>query len=222
MEADIRNLNLDVYDTKAGWWNPDHGELDIPEDWEFLPQGDPYLTRTVKAAGAWWHAWLPRTRRRPHRRSIGLWAPAAAIKAAHEKAAATADVRARRRESWPRERVRQETRDAAELASAIVAFLDFEPQHERLARQIAREAAARAAVVGSGRVGRTRTISIDERAALAARAYIRHRHTTYEENLDELWDEDSRDSEAAYRDVKAEAQEAVDEFLASHRGPEPS
>src|SRR5438309_235498 len=33
VDDDIRELNLDVYDTKAGWWNPDHGELDIPEDW---------------------------------------------------------------------------------------------------------------------------------------------------------------------------------------------
>lgn len=117
--------------------------------------------------------------------------------------------------------MRKEGREAAELAVAIVAFLDFEPQHDRLARQIAQEAGARAAVIGSGRVGRTRTIPIDERAALAARAYIRHRYTTYEESLDQLWGEDSWGDEAAYRDVKAEAQEAVDEFLATHRRPMP-
>jgi hypothetical protein len=221
VDDDIRDLNLDVYDTKAGWWNPDQGELEIPEDWEFLPQGDPYLTRTVKAAGTWWHAWLPRRRGRPHRRSVGLWAPASAITAANEKAAATADARARRRQSWPKDRARQEARDAAELSTAIVAFLDFESKHERLARQIAREAAARAAVIGSGRVGRTRTIPLDERAALAARAYIRHRHTSYEEDLDRLWDEDFWGDEAFYRDAKAEAHEAVDEFLADHRRTKP-
>jgi hypothetical protein len=218
VDDDIRELNLDVYDTKAGWWNPDHGELDIPEDWEFLPQGDPYLTRTVKALGMWWHAWLPRTRRRPHRRSVGLWAPAAVIRAANETAAATAEARARRRQSRPKERARLEARDGVELASAIVAFLDFESKHEGLARQIAQEAAARAAVIGSGRVGRTRTIPLDERAALAARAYIRHRHTPYEENLDQLWNEDGSD-DGAYRDVKAEAHEAVDDFLRKHRRP---
>jgi hypothetical protein len=140
---------------------------------------------------------------------------------ANEKAAATAEARARRRQSRPEERARQKARDAAALASAIVAFLDFESKHEKLARQIAQEAAARAAVIGSGRVGRTRTIPLDERAALAARAYIRHRHTNYEENLDQFWADDLWDDETAYRDVKAEAQEAVDEFLASHRRQRP-
>ena len=35
--------------------------------------------------------------------------------------------------------------------------------------------------MGSGRVGRTRTIEIDQRAALAVRALIRHRYTAYED-----------------------------------------
>ena len=30
------------------FWNPELGELDEPEGWDFLPSGDLYLTRTVK------------------------------------------------------------------------------------------------------------------------------------------------------------------------------
>ena len=83
-----------------------------------------------------------------------------------------------------------------ELADAIRQFLAFAPEHSELSNEIASEAAIRAAVVGSGRVGRTRTVSLDERAALAARALIRHRYTSYEDDLfdasmEDPWDETS-------------------------------
>jgi hypothetical protein len=214
---DLRELQLDVYDTKLGWWTPDHGDIEIPDDWDFLPAGDAFLTRTVKAAGHHWTAWLPRRRNRPHRRRVGLWAPAAAIAEARGAAKATEEARARRRKSGDASRARSEARYQQELAQAIVAFLDFAPTHAHLASRIARESAARAAVVGSGRVGRTRTLSIEERAVLAARAYIRHRFTTYDGDLDALWDEDPTYDDSGYREVKADAQEAVDDFLEQHR-----
>ena len=94
-------------------------------------------------------------------------------------------------------------------------WLDFAPQHARLADEIAAGVAEHAAVVGSGRVGRTRLLSLQERAALAARAYIRHRYTDYEEQLDRfgLLDDD------LHREIKAAAQWSVDEFLDAHRQP---
>ena len=57
-------------------------------------------------------------------------------------------------------------------------------------RQIASAAAERAAVVGSGRVGRTRLLSLEERAGLAARACIRHHCTGYHDDLDRLPDDE--------------------------------
>jgi AcrR family transcriptional regulator len=39
-EPDLMTVHLDVYDTRDGPWNPEHGDLEIPEDWEFLPAGD--------------------------------------------------------------------------------------------------------------------------------------------------------------------------------------
>jgi hypothetical protein len=217
VDADLTAEHLDVYETREGTWNPEHGEVEIPDGWEFLASGEAFVTRTVKAAGAYWLAWRPRSRTVRHRRLIGLWAPAEAIAAARTSGDETADKRAKARISGARQRERQEERYASEFRAAVIAYLDFTHEHAALAEQIADDATARAAVVGSGRVGRTRTIPLEERAALAARACIRHQHTTYEDVLDNAAFRDGWDAEYLYRDIKAAAQRAVDLFLAAHR-----
>ncbi len=95
-------------------------------------------------------------------------------------------------------------------------FLAFAPAHHELERRIAKETAAHAAVVGSGRVGRTRKLTLDERAALSVRAYIRHSFTSYHDDLDALGPE-GWDEEYLYREVKGTANDAVERFLAEHR-----
>jgi hypothetical protein len=213
---DLTALHLDVYDTRGGPWNPEHGDIEVPDDWEFLPSGDAFITRTVKAAGSYWLCWQPRGRHREHRRLLGLWAPAAAIRAAEERAQQTAGKRAAARTVNARSRARQEARYQDELHDTVLAFLDFAREHAELAEQIATETATRASVVSSGRVGRTRLLSLEERARLATRAHIRHRFTAYEDKLNglafEAWDED-----ALYREIKGAAHEAVDDFLEQHR-----
>jgi hypothetical protein len=94
--------------------------------------------------------------------------------------------------------------------------LDFAPKYENLARKIAHRTAERATAVGSERVGRTRKLTQAEKAALAARAYIRHNHTKYEDNLSrpELILEPHGDS---YHEMRSEAEEEVDQFLDGHR-----
>jgi len=52
-----------------------------------------------------------------------------------------------------------------------------------------------------------------------ARAYIRHHLTGYHDALNDLATEDSWDDEYLYRQIKADAQHDVDEFLAKHRRP---
>lgn len=220
-DRDLVGQQLDVYMTREVPWNPEHGEIEIPEDWEFLPSGDAFVTRRVKAAGTFWVAWRPRGKNRPHRRRLGIWAPKTAIEEAWAEAAATEAERARQRERGAKSRERQEVVYRDELADAIRRFLNFTPEHSELAEEIAAETATRAAAVGSGRVGRTRTLSVDERAALAARALIRHRYTSYEDDLVDASMEDPWDEEFWYREVKAEAQRAVDDFLDQHREQEP-
>ena len=183
--------------------------------WEFLPSGDAFVTRRVKAAGVYWKLWRPRGRNRPHRRLLGLLAPAAVIEAAQAEAASSEAARSGRRAQGAAYRARKEDTYRQELTEAIIDYLGFAPEHGDLAQAIAAEAARRAAEVGSGRVGRTRTIEIDQRAALAARALIRHRYTDYEDRLvQEVWDDDH-----LYREVKADAHRVVDDFLEQHRRP---
>lgn len=97
-DIDLTQLQLDVYMTREGPWNPDHGEIEIPDEWDFLPSGDAFVTRRVKASGTYWVAWRPRGRNRPHRRRLGLWAPKQAIETAWTEAAATEGQRAKQRE----------------------------------------------------------------------------------------------------------------------------
>jgi hypothetical protein len=221
-DRDIAQLQLDVYMTREGPWNPEHGDIEIPKDWDFLPSGDAFVTRRVKSAGTFWVAWRPRGSNRPHRRRLGLWAPKAAIEEAWAEAAATEEQRAKQRERGARSRERQEVAYRDELADAIRRFLGFAPEHAELADEIISEAATRAVVVGSGRVGRTRTLSLDERAALAARALIRHRYTNYEDDLFDASMEDPWDEGFWYREIKAEALRSVNDFLDEHRkqGPD--
>jgi hypothetical protein len=221
-EPDLTALQLDVYMTRDGPWNPDHGEVEIPESWKFLPSGDAFATRRVKATGTFWVAWRPRGRNRPHRRKLGLWAPENAIDAAEAEAAATEEERAKRREQGARSRERQEDAYRVEFADAIRRFLAFTPEHSGLADEIAAEAAIRAAEVGSGRVGRTRALTLDERGALAARALIRHRYTRYDDDLFDASMEDPWSEDFWYREIRAEAQRAVDEFLTQHRQVPPA
>jgi hypothetical protein len=217
---DLARVQLDVYDRGKGGslWNPEHGDVDVPDGWGYLPAGDHFVTRQVKAAGVFWTVWRPRGRNRDHRRKLGVYAPEATITAARERAQQTEERRAKQRVSNQASRDKVEDRYRIELADAVRVWLAFAPQHARLADEIASGVADHAAVVGSGRVGRTRVLSLEERAALAARAYIRHRYTDYEAQLDRfgLLDDDF------YLELKADAQWSVDEFLAAHRDTPPA
>lgn len=220
-ETDLIHLQLDVYMTREGPWNPDHGAIEIPDTWDFLPSGDAFVTRRVKANGVYWVAWRPRGHSRPHRRKLGLWAPRETIEAAQGEAAENEEHRAKRRAQSALARDRQEARYREELEGAIRQFLAFAPEHAHLADEITRAAAARAAEVGSGRVGRTQALPLEERAALAARAFIRHRYTSYEDDLSEAAVQDPWDEGFWYREIKADARRAIDDFLRRHRETPP-
>jgi hypothetical protein len=211
---DLTTLQLDVYDSREnGVWHPEHGILSEPEGWEFLPSGDPFVTRRVKAAGVYWSLWRPRDRNHRHRRLLGILAPAATIAEARAHAAQSFDEQSERRAQGAVYRARHEDAYRQQLADTIMAFLDFAPAYDGLARSIATEAAQRAAEVSSGRVGRTQKLPIDERAALAARAPIRHKYTEYEDRpLSQVWDD-----EFLYQAVKRDAHNEVDRYLHKHR-----
>jgi hypothetical protein len=108
-----------------------------------------------------------------------------------------------------------------QFAAAVVAWLDFAPEHGGLAEEIANAAAERAVAVGSGRVGRTKVLALEERAALAARATIRHGFTDYDDPLAGLDPLEVDVDDYDYRTIKQAAHAAVDDFLCAHRPPPP-
>jgi Uncharacterized conserved protein (DUF2293) len=214
---------LEVHDTKRGLWHPELGELAQPGGWDFLPAGDAFLTRRVKVAGVYWVVFRPKGRRE-HRRQLGVLAPAEAIASARASADTTAARREIQRATSARQRDRSEAAYRAEFEDAVIRWFGFAPEHAALASEIAHGAADRAAVVGSGRVGRTKTLGLEDRAGLAARAFIRHRYTEYEDRLiaHELSEFDqgikADIAEAGdYREIKQAAQRQVDDFLEQHR-----
>ena len=51
-DGDLDGLHLDAYDTEGGLWCPEHGDVELPDGWEFVAADDNFVTRRVKAAGS--------------------------------------------------------------------------------------------------------------------------------------------------------------------------
>lgn len=219
-QAPSRISGLAVWHARdgEGYWNPERGNLPVPDGWVFLPSGDAFLTRQVKKGPHW----ILLKRRKDYTARLGVFCPEENLDSAEHRREATAESRARQRRLGGVSRERAEERYRAEMEHAILDFLAFRPEHATLAGEIAGGAVAKATPVGSGRVGRTRKLSIAERAELAARAYIRHRHTDYEARLEKMsegqgFDINHDPDDPLYREVKAKARRDVEDFLERHR-----
>ncbi|NNN17089.1 MAG: DUF2293 domain-containing protein [Thermoplasmata archaeon] len=201
-----------------GYWNPERGDVSVPDGWVFVPAGDAFVTREVKKGPHW----VLLKRRKGYTAKLGVFCPEENLDVAEKRREETATSRARQRAVGRTSRERAEERYRAEMERAILDFLAFRPQHAALAEEIAQGAVTQATPVGSGRVGRTRKLSLPERAELAARAYVRHRHTNYEARLEKIregmgFDIDPDPDDPLYREVKAEAHRDVEAFLERHR-----
>ena len=201
-----------------GYWNPRRGSVAVPEGWVFVAAGDAFVTREVKKGPHW----VLFKRRKGYTATLGVFCPDANLASAEKRREETAVSRERQRTAGGESRSRAESRYRVEMEGAKLDFLAFRPEHAMLAREIARGATAQATVVGSGRVGRSRKLSLPERAELAARAYLRHRCTDYETQLEKASTGSDfaleRDPEdPLYREVKSEAKKNVERFLIHHR-----
>ncbi len=153
-----------------------------PTDWELLPPGDAMLTRRVKQAGPCWTVSEKRGRKVFSR---GIWAPKDRIDrirqdVEHERAdpaygKSLAAGRARREV--------QQQAYAEDFRGAVQQFLAFAPLHAELGARVAAAIAAHATPVGSGTVARTQRIPVEERAAAATIAWLRHQSTGYDAML---------------------------------------
>jgi hypothetical protein len=151
-----------------------------PSGWVFLPAGDAGVTRKVSAKGIYWKVQTKKGRRTI---SLGLWAPEATVIAAKQAVKAireTEDYQKKQLYAVKR-RENKQTEYDIEFCAAVETFLAFHSSFKMLEQKMAQLVTTHAIPVGSGTVARTQQISIEERAALAVIAWMRHQTTTYDE-----------------------------------------
>lgn len=156
------------------------GEVLIPpSDWIFLPAGDAGITRKVTAKGAYWKVEVKKGRRTI---SLGIWASETTISQAQQNVQQVrlTDEYKKKQTYAAERREKKQIQYDAEFCQAIEDFLDFHNNHKDLEKKLARAVTLHAIPVGSGTVARTQLIPIEERAAHAVIAWMRHQTTAYD------------------------------------------
>lgn len=145
----------------------------------FLGSGDAALTRRAKKHSKLWAVVVRFSRARKRYERQGLLVEEAALDRAEEECLADAELRETRRLREQERRAEHDEILAQEMEIKLREIFPGCPAAE--AQTIARHTSVR----GSGRVGRSEAgRNLDEKALrLAAVAYIRHRHTNYDELL---------------------------------------
>lgn len=154
--------------------------IDVPAGWSLLPPGDAALTRRVKGAGEHWIIQEKQGRRMFSR---GVWAPTATIDRIRATLAAerATESYAKRQAAGAQRREQVQAEYVEDFQGAVVAFLDFHPLYAELGQRLARAVTEHATPVGSGTVARTKRIPVEQRAAAATIAWLRHQTTGYDD-----------------------------------------
>lgn len=176
MESDKRIVNPGKNGNLIG----EKGEILVPpSSWAFLPAGDAGITRKVTAKGMFWRVEVKIGRRTI---SQGIWAPATTIVQAQEAVKTTrlTDEYKKKRVSDINRRDKKQELYDAEFCKAVEDYLGFDVIYQQMEKKLARAVTVHAIPVGSGTVARTQMISIEERAAHAVIAWMRHQTTTYD------------------------------------------
>lgn len=165
---------------KSGQLFDEQGKpLTPPSQWSFLPAGDAGITRKITAKGEYWRVVFKKGRRTM---SKGVWAPADIIESAQKEMTATrsTDEYQRKKEYSIKHREKQQQEYEVEFCSQVETFLNFHPNYQIIAKAMAILVTQHAVPVGSGTVARTAMIPVQERAALAVIAWMRHQTTAYD------------------------------------------
>lgn len=158
----------------------EYGETIVPPiGWIFLPAGDAGLTRKVTSNGEYWKVQYKKGRRTI---SKGIWAPEKTINQAKQQIVAVraSDVYKKKRISELKRRERKQEAYDAEFCQAVENYLCFNDRYKEMEKKLARAVTEHAIPVGSGTVARTQLIPIEERAARAVIAWMRHQTTSYD------------------------------------------
>jgi hypothetical protein len=151
----------------------------VPTGWENLPAGDASVTRKLKSLGPTWTVQEKKGRKAF---SHGVWAAKDQIEEAmslveaqradpkHQKKLAQVKVRREEKETVFGEDIQQE----------IIQFLNFDQKHHLLVEQLSRLVKEHAVPVGSGTVARSSSVTLNDKAALAVMAWMRHQTSAYD------------------------------------------
>jgi len=176
MENDKRIVNPGKNGNLIG----EKGETLVPPaSWTFLPARDAGITRKVTAKGVFWRVEVKMGRRTI---SQGIWAPATTIAQAQEEVKTTrlTDEYKKKRVSAISLRDKKQELYDGDFCKAVEDYLGFHEIYKTMEKKLAKAVTVHAIPVGSGTVARTQTIPIEERAAHAVIAWMRHQTTTYD------------------------------------------
>lgn len=160
-------------------WDKQGNKLDIPEGWDCLKPGDAAVTKMLKSLGPTWTA----TRKKGRKTfSDGVWASEEHIAEARRIVAEKrADPGyAKKREADLKRREKKQAAYELKFHEALIQWLAFHPRYKAEAEKMAGLICAHAVPVGSGTVARTERIPIEDRAAAAVMAWMRHETTAYD------------------------------------------
>ncbi len=165
---------------KNGQLIGEQGELVTPPaGWSFLPAGDAGVTRKVTAQGNYWRVQYKKGRKTI---SKGVWAPTDTIATAKQQVATVRSTEGyqKKRAADIQRREKKQQLYEGEFLQAVVNYLDFHASYAALAQQMAQAITQHAIPVGSATVARTQLIPLEERAAKAVIAWMRHQTTAYD------------------------------------------
>lgn len=156
-----------------------YGEKVIPPlGWGFLPAGDAGITRKVTSQGIFWRVQFKKGRRMI---SKGIWAPQKTIEQAKQEVLQhreTATYQKKRVSDLKRKAKKQEEYEV-DFKKEVEKYLKFHLKYKTMESLMAKAISKHAVPVGSGTVARTAMIPIEERAAKAVIAWMRHQTTAY-------------------------------------------
>jgi len=214
---------LAVWDSRqsSGYWTPDYGEFELPEDWMLLPKGDAALTRRVRKGPYWKLLRKEGKDQYAYTKEVGTLAPADAIEDAY--AGLGGDEGAEKRLKTKKESVaKREEKLTKDLEETIRRLYPRIPDKD--VQQVLSLART------SGRVGRAIKLYIrpadaaqgvlDQVAKLAVWAHVRHTYTDYDEMLHRATGGGSDFFGEFKSSVRAEVRPLIEEKLDSWREAE--
>ncbi len=154
--------------------------VDLPDGWEFVPSGDPALTRRLKAAAA--DYWVVKRKLGRKEFGIGLCVPIGHVANIVEqlKAERKTTEYQRKLEAGRRRREEKQEEYKEDFEKAVLEFLGFHKRYAELAARLAKIITEFTTPVGSGTVARTQRIPIEQRVSAAVIAWMRHNTTDYD------------------------------------------